>query len=187
MRRVGATPASREMPKQALPRRGRRGCRSPSSVTIATGLLGICLTPPALHCPQYRQCRRASGSPAEILIDSTLRFLLTAGNVADCRATDVLLDDLAPRTIVLADKAYDSNAIRDLIERQVPCPTSPPRRTGAGKAASRARSTKGRNAVERMFYRLKAYRHPIRQTRHQRSRSIYLVAATTSRGYRRVR
>ncbi len=47
-----------------------------------------------------------------------LRFLLTGGNVADCRAADVLLDDLAPRTIVLADKAYDSNAIRDLIERQ---------------------------------------------------------------------
>jgi hypothetical protein len=52
-----------------------------------------------------------------------LRFLLTGGNVADCRAADILLDDLAPRTIVLADKpvssaverAYDSNAIRDLI------------------------------------------------------------------------
>lgn len=34
-----------------------------------------------------------------------LRFLLTGGNVADCRASNVLLGDLAPRTIVLADKA----------------------------------------------------------------------------------
>lgn len=30
---------------------------------------------------------------------------------------DVLLDDLAQRTIFLADNTYASNAIRDLIER----------------------------------------------------------------------
>jgi transposase len=70
-----------------------------------------------------------------------LRFLLTGGNVADCRAADVLLDDLAPRTIVLAHKAYDSNAIRDLIERKGAVPNIPSKRT-ARKAASRARSTK---------------------------------------------
>jgi len=54
-----------------------------------------------------------------------LRFLLTGGQVADCRAADGLLDDLAPHTIVLADKAYDSNAIRDLIERQGAVPNIP--------------------------------------------------------------
>ena len=54
-----------------------------------------------------------------------LRFLLTGGQVADCRAADVLLDDLAAGTIVLADKAYDSNAIRDLIERQGAVPNIP--------------------------------------------------------------
>jgi len=54
-----------------------------------------------------------------------LRFLLTGGQIADCRAADVLLDDLAPRTIVLADKAYDSIALRDLIERQGAVPNIP--------------------------------------------------------------
>jgi transposase len=71
-----------------------------------------------------------------------LRFLLTGGNVADCRAADVLLDDLAPRTIVLADKAYDSNAIRDLIERQGAVPNIPSKANRRWKAASRAHSTK---------------------------------------------
>lgn len=54
-----------------------------------------------------------------------IRFLLTVGQVADCRAADVLLGDLAPRTIVLGDKAYDSNAIRNLIERQGAVPNIP--------------------------------------------------------------
>ena len=43
--------------------------------------------------------------------------------------TDFLLDDLAAGTPVLADKAYDSNAIRDLIERQSAPPTSSARST----------------------------------------------------------
>lgn len=47
-----------------------------------------------------------------------LSLLTTNGNVADCRAADGLRDDHAPRTIVLADEAYDNSAIRDLIERQ---------------------------------------------------------------------
>lgn len=44
--------------------------------------------------------------------------------MASCTA-DVLLDDLAPRTIVLADKTYDSNTTRDLIERQGAVPNIP--------------------------------------------------------------
>jgi transposase len=72
-----------------------------------------------------------------------LRFLLTGGNVADCRAADALLDDLAPRTIVLADKAYDSNAIRDLIERQGAVPNIPSKANRRWKSCfSRSRSTK---------------------------------------------
>ena len=43
--------------------------------------------------------------------ERTLRFLMTGGNIADCRVADALLDDLAPRAIVLAVKACDSNAV----------------------------------------------------------------------------
>jgi hypothetical protein len=48
---------------------------------------------------------------------------------------------VAPRTIVLADKAYDSNAIRDPIERQGAVPNIPSKATGAGKVASPRPST----------------------------------------------
>jgi len=37
----------------------------------------------------------------------------------------VLLNDLAPRTIMLADKAYDSNAVRNLIAHQGGRPKHP--------------------------------------------------------------
>lgn len=111
-----------------------------------------------------------------------LRFLLTGGNVADCRAADVLLDDLAPRTIVLADKAYDSNAIRDLIERQGAVPNIPSKANRRWKSCFSRTLYKGRNAVERMFCRLKDFRRIA--TRYDRLATnflgaVYLAAAVT--------
>ena len=43
-------------------------------------------------------------------------FGLTAGPAHDAPATLTLLDQLDPRTTLFADKAYDGNAIRNLIE-----------------------------------------------------------------------
>ncbi len=111
-----------------------------------------------------------------------LRFLLTGGQVADCRAADVLLDKLAPRTIVLADKAYDSNAIRDLIERQGAVPNIPSKANRRWKSCFSKTLYKGRNAVERMFCRLKDYRRIA--TRYDKLATnflsaIYLAAAVT--------
>jgi transposase len=39
----------------------------------------------------------------------------------------MLLDQLAPRAIVLADKAYDANRIRELIQDQGAAPNIPPK------------------------------------------------------------
>jgi transposase len=63
-----------------------------------------------------------------------------------------------PRTIVLADKAYDSNAIRDLIERQGAIPNIPPKANRRWKSCFSRALYKGRNAIERMFCRFKDYR-----------------------------
>jgi transposase len=60
----------------------------------------------------------------------------------------VLLGDLAPRTIVLADKAYDSNAIRDLIERQGAVPTIPSKANRRWKSCFSRTLYKGRNTVD---------------------------------------
>lgn len=87
-----------------------------------------------------------------------LRFLLTGGQVADCRAADAPLGDLAPRTIVLADKAYDTNAIRDLIESQEAVPNIPSKSNRRWKRCFSQTLYKGRNPVEWMFCRLKDFR-----------------------------
>jgi transposase len=45
-----------------------------------------------------------------------IRLGLTAGQAHDGQIADTLLDHLVPRTIVLADKAYDADRIRELIQ-----------------------------------------------------------------------
>ena len=58
-----------------------------------------------------------------------LAFVLTGGQAADCRAAEGLLQRIAPATLVMADRAYDTNAIRKQIEDQGAVPNIPPRRT----------------------------------------------------------
>jgi len=52
---------------------------------------------------------------------------LTAGQAHDGQIADTLLDHLGPRTIVLADKAYDADRIRELIQDQGATPNIPPK------------------------------------------------------------
>ena len=54
-----------------------------------------------------------------------IRLGLTAGHAHDGQIADKLLDHLGPRTIVLADKAYDADRIRSLIEEQGATPNIP--------------------------------------------------------------
>ena len=49
-------------------------------------------------------------------LNLTDRLGLTAGQARDGQIADTLLDHLVPRTIVLADKAYDADRIRELIQ-----------------------------------------------------------------------
>lgn len=69
-----------------------------------------------------------------------------------------LLDALPARTIVLADKAYDGNAIRALIEGQGAVPNIPPKANPRWKSCFSKVLYRGRNAIERMFCRLKDWR-----------------------------
>lgn len=59
------------------------------------------------------------------------------------------------RCIVHADRAYDSNRIRDLIEDQGAVPNIPSKRNRCWKSCFSKTLYKGRNAIERMFCRLK--------------------------------
>jgi transposase len=66
-----------------------------------------------------------------------------------------LLAVLPKRCIVHADRAYDSNRIRDLIEQQGAVPNIPPKSNRRWKNCFSKTLYKGRNAIERMFCRLK--------------------------------
>lgn len=52
---------------------------------------------------------------------------MTAGQTHDGQVADALLDHLGPSTIVLADKAYDADRIRELIQDQGATPNIPPK------------------------------------------------------------
>ena len=86
-----------------------------------------------------------------------LRFILTPGQRGDAPLAPALLEGLSPRR-VLADKAYDSNALRMLIanvgaEAVIPC--NPTRKRPIPYDFE---AYKIRNTVERCFNKLKHFR-----------------------------
>jgi transposase len=89
------------------------------------------------------------------------------------------LQGLAPSTLVMADRAYDPNAIRQQIEDQGAVPNIPPKCTRRWKSCFSPVLYRRRNAFERMFCRLKDFRRIA--TRYDKLAAnflsaIYLVA-----------
>jgi len=86
-----------------------------------------------------------------------LKLILTPGQCGDAPLAPDLLDGLAPRR-VLADKAYDSNAIRAVVaamgaEAVIPC--NPTRKCPIPYDFE---AYKHRNLIERCFNKLKHFR-----------------------------
>ena len=61
-------------------------------------------------------------------LGNPLRFILTPGQVSDITQAEELIAKL-PADHVLADKGYDSKALRDTIMNQDAVPVIPPRKT----------------------------------------------------------
>lgn len=87
-----------------------------------------------------------------------IRLGLTAGQTHDGQIADSLLDHLGPRTIVLADKAYDADRIRELIQDQGATPNIPPKSNRRWKPCFSKRLYRERNLIERFFSKLKHFR-----------------------------
>ena len=84
--------------------------------------------------------------------------MLSAGQAYDGHAAMEMLDALLPGCEVLADRAYDSNAIRNLIATQganAVIPSMPQRNPAIPHDPERY---KDRNCVERFFNKLKNFR-----------------------------
>ena len=102
-----------------------------------------------------------------------LRFILTGGEAHDSTTAPDLLT--SRRTdAVIADKAYDNNALRELIAEAKAEAVIPSRRSRKVIIPHDAIAYKLRNRIERFFNKLKHFRRIA--TRYDR-RSIHFLAA----------
>ncbi len=99
-------------------------------------------------------------------------MILTPGQAGDAPQAPALLDGFRP-SHVLADKAYDSNAIRDLIAAAGGTAVIPCNPTRKRQIPYDFEIYKARNRIERCFNKLKHFRRIA--TRYDR-RAIYFLA-----------
>ncbi len=103
-----------------------------------------------------------------------IAFLLTGGQVADCTAGSLLLKQMPDAPILNGDKGYDSDAIRRQVEERGAMPNIPPKSNRLWKNCFSPFLYRDRNAIERMFCRLKDFRRIA--TRYDRLAINYLAA-----------
>ncbi|PYE29800.1 IS4 family transposase [Rhizobium sp. PP-F2F-G38] len=87
-----------------------------------------------------------------------VRLELTAGQAADAPIAETLLSNVNPGAILLADKAYDTDAIRSFA-KQRKCWANIPAKSNRKQTFSFSRWVyRQRNLVERFFNRIKQMR-----------------------------
>ncbi len=104
-----------------------------------------------------------------------LQIELSAGQMHDAPMAEVLLQDLPEGTSLLADRGYDADWIRDMIEYQDCTPVIPPKSNRVTEIAFSRRKYRKRDLVERCINKLKQFRHIA--TRYDRKASAYLAFA----------
>ena len=99
---------------------------------------------------------------------------LTPGQAADIKMLPIMLDAAPPADELLADKAYDSDKIReDLTERGI-IPVIPNKDDRKHLHPFNKKRYRKRNAIERMFNRLKDFRRIA--TRYDKLARNYLAS-----------
>lgn len=109
-------------------------------------------------------------------------FLLTGGNVGECTAGEVLIDRMPPTSLLNAYKGYGSDAIRRQVRQRGTLANIGPKTNSKWKNCFSPYPYRDRNAIERMFCRLKDHRRIA--TRYNRLATNFLaaicIAATVS-------
>jgi transposase len=103
-----------------------------------------------------------------------IRFILTPGQSGDALAAPALLEGFQPKA-VLADKAYDSNALRSIIAELGAEAVIPSNRSRKALIAHDIEAYRARNAIERCFNKLKHFRRFA--TRYDR-RAVHFLGFT---------
>jgi transposase len=87
-----------------------------------------------------------------------IAFHLSGGNTADLRGGEVLIEAVAEGAVVIPDRAFDADRFRRAIEARDAVPTIPPKANRRWKRCFSPPLYRGRNAIARMFCRLKDFR-----------------------------
>jgi len=103
-----------------------------------------------------------------------VRLVLTAGQAGDAPACEELLPLVAKGAILIADRAYDTNAIRATVTERGAWANIPPRSIRKGTFPFSSWVYRQRNLVERFFNRIKHFRGLA--TRYDRSPDNFLAA-----------
>jgi transposase len=103
-----------------------------------------------------------------------VRLALTPGQDHDNALATDLLANLKPRSLVLADRAYDADAIRKLVNDQDAFANIPPKRNRKDPICFSPFLYKARNRIERFFNKMKHFRRIA--TRYDKLAANYLAA-----------
>ena len=99
-----------------------------------------------------------------------IRMVLTAGHVHDSQAVPALLGDLSPHSVVLADKGYDADWIRSMIEARGCAPNIPAKSNRTQRFCFSKTLYREHNRIERFFLQDEAVPpsgDPLREARGQ--------------------
>lgn len=104
-----------------------------------------------------------------------VRFVLTAGQKGDAPQAEVLIDDL-PAEVVMADAAYDSNHLREVIAGKAALAVIPNNPSRARRYPLDKHLYAQRHLVECCFSKLKQFRRVA--TRYEKTAKNYLAVVT---------
>ena len=94
--------------------------------------------------------------------------------MAGCIAADALLEQMPPTRLLHGDKGYDSDAVHRKIESKGTAQNIPPKANRRWKNCFSPYLYRDRNAIERMFGRIKDYRRIA--TRYDKLATNFLAA-----------
>ena len=102
-----------------------------------------------------------------------IRLALSEGQVHDSKSAEALLDDLCEGQILIADRAYDSDALRHAVAERGAWANVKPVSRRKTKPAFSSFLYRYRNLVERFFNKLKHFRAVA--TRYEKHATNYLA------------
>lgn len=103
-----------------------------------------------------------------------IRLQLTAGQTHDGKMAEPMLQDIKKGAILLADKAYDTNALRDMAKQKQVWANIPAKSNRKDSFPFSSWVYRQRNLVERFFSKLKQFRGIA--TRYDKDPANFLAA-----------